>query len=780
MKPVLSLFRQLSLSARLYVLIFLASLPLFWQTSENTLTRFREVQQNDEEMNTLRHLRQLNDIFWQIQLQRRNAFSNAEDSGSAPRASELASAWKTVYNPATLKDLEDFFSRSHAETERWSTLKTQMNEILRDGPSDSRDRTLSRLTIASQAILELDNRILIRTALGGNGQNQENHLIFVALKFLPEIIEQDMRSYGLTLRVLGTGRVDENLRVALNHTIERSSILGDEIDNRLTYALTRDPGLDHQLGGSYEEYSVARGILVASLQNEILAGSGIGPNAVRIENEAWSAMDKSNDLRNDILTMILESLSKRRTSLRADLVFAVAIALLAVALTMLLVIISIQYSRTFSKVESLTDELRDANRGLEEQVRERTSDLRKEMTERLLAQREAEKLARAKSEFLANMSHEIRTPMNAILGMAELLDGTELDGEQKEYVRVFRRAGDALLNILNDILDFSRIESGRFAIEHKPFSLHETIGVLDRTFRPGFEQKGIRLVIESSETIPRFIVGDSNRLFQVLSNLLSNALKFTPAGEVRLKIHEEKGEDLRVFFSVQDTGIGMTPDQVSHLFGRFYQADSGTARKYGGSGLGLALSRQLVELMGGTFRVQSAPNQGSLFEFSIRAETHVARTDMLVVASEPPRPTERPVRLVAVDDTEENLFLVRKFLEKTPWLLFTAQSGEEALETIERERPDLVLLDIQMPGMDGFAVLRELRHREANGQRLPVIALTGQALEEEKKRIAEAGFDLHLAKPVSRASLIRAISEMLAGETTREPTRPAPADGKRP
>lgn len=745
--------RRFNHASRLYVFILLASLPLFWQSFQNIRGHIEEVRLMTAQADTLEHLKELNQLFWLIQVRRQQLLWPNEDGPGLE---------STATTPPHIDALMAYFARTDAEREQWRSLQLDTHEVFRSQPGQQA-RLLLHQSRASRTILEIEDRVLIRTSPDRGTSDRIHHLAAVGLKYLPEIIDQDMRALTLVHNLGGPAGLDEDVRTAITHTLERSSIVGDEVDNRMVFVSAGDGRKAVELGEAYDEYTVARGIFLASLQNEVQQRGTPAARLPKIRNDARASVQSANTLRVAIEDLILHAVHERRVSLSTELVASFAVAFLALALTVLLAVVSIQYSRTFKKAETLARERQRANQRLEEQVRERTAALRTEIQERIHAQKEAERLARVKSDFLANMSHEIRTPMNAILGMAELLEATELDAQQQDYLRVFRKAGDSLLNILNDILDFSRIESGQFAIDHKPFSLTETIHVLDRTFRPGFEKKGIALSVEAAKTLPPFIYGDANRLFQVISNLLSNALKFTAEGEVRLSVRpEERDGELYIVCSVHDTGIGMTPEQIPHLFTRFYQADSGTARRYGGSGLGLALSRQLVSLMGGSFRAESTPGKGSLFEFTVRAEP-CDEVDALAAGAMPHLPAvDTHLVIVAVDDIEENLFLVKKYLEPTPWKLFTAISGREALDVIERENPAVVLLDIQMPEMDGFAVLRELRSRNQNGRPRRVIALTGQTLDDEKQRIAEAGFDMHLAKPVSRARLIDAIRRVIS------------------
>jgi len=396
---------------------------------------------------------------------------------------------------------------------------------------------------------------------------------------------------------------------------------------------------------------------------------------------------------------------------------------------------------------------------------------------------------RAKSEFLANVSHEIRTPLNALLGVAELLGESPLSTTQRRQVQVFQDAGQALHALINDLLDISKIEAGRFEIDAAPFSLHALLDRVQRLMQPRAEAKGLLLEFTRSAALPDGVRGDAQRLEQALLNLLGNAIKFTETGAVRLRATAEPGLET-LTFAVEDTGIGIAPSRREAVFEPFAQGDGSVTRRYGGTGLGLSITRSLARLMGGGIDVQSTPGIGSTFTLTVKlppADLPVATLPRMLpllgrgagaASGGAPRFTpERPLHVLLAEDNPVNVFVFRGMLEHDSVQIDVAVDGPTALERArQRVRPyDIAFVDLQMPGMDGLTVARELRRHEAEQARarLPLVALTANAYAEDARRCAEAGFDRHLAKPAAKAALLQAIADMVTVVPDGDPPRPA-------
>ncbi len=413
------------------------------------------------------------------------------------------------------------------------------------------------------------------------------------------------------------------------------------------------------------------------------------------------------------------------------------------------------------------------------------------------ARQAAEAATRAKSDFLANMSHEIRTPLNAIIGMTELTLQSPLTTQQEENLEVVRSSGETLLTLINDLLDFSKIEAGKLELEREPFYLQEVINDTLRSLALRARQKSLGLTHRVSPSVPPHLVGDAVRLQQILVNLVSNAIKFTPQGEVGVRVEaaERARDQALLHFSVKDTGIGIPPEKQQIIFAAFTQADASTTRKFGGTGLGLAISSQLVEMMGGKIWVESAPGNGSTFHFTARlgiappASLESPARMTLHRPGRKPEPTTPPpaggpgLRILIVEDNVANQMVASRFLEKAGHTVTVAENGSAALALVEKtglDNFDAILMDVQMPVMDGLQATAALRARETpSGRRIPIIAMTAHTGGEDRERCLAAGMDGYLSKPIRPHELAVELQPIQAPRSVnlRGPSGPAPATG---
>ena len=437
----------------------------------------------------------------------------------------------------------------------------------------------------------------------------------------------------------------------------------------------------------------------------------------------------------------------------------------------------IQVSKTGDEVELLGEsfnsmiqaldasqrQIREQQELLEHRIQHRTEQLEDAM-------RSAQAASNAKSEFLANVSHELRTPMNGVIGMLDVALESDLPSEQLEQLQTAQRCAYSLLNLLNDILDLSKIEAGKMSLERIPFDVRVLLDDCIKAHQPKARENGVALGWEVSSDVPATMAGDPLRVHQILSNLISNAVKFTEHGSVSVRIESEcaPGGELTLRFTVRDTGTGIPADKLPFIFDKFTQADGSVSRRFGGTGLGLAITKKLVDMHRGEISVESEVGRGTTFVVTLRELAIEAGAGEQLPEASPTvdlDTAKSPARILIVEDNQVNQRVVTTVLRKHGYIVELANDGQEALTKLESGEFDLVLMDVQMPILDGLEATRLIR-KNPSWQDLPIIAMTAHAMNGDKERCLAAGMNAYVSKPVHPSHLLNTVNQYLLQRTT--------------